>query len=216
MGVGPEHGDPVDLAGEHVGGGARAGDVGGARDREAAVRALGAAQAEVRDRVALGRLDHARGLRGDERLEVHEVKKRGLDELAVDDGAHDADHRLAGEDDLSLGHRVDGEVEPVPAEILEEAGLEHGAAARGRERGKVVHVLVVEHEVLDELGDLPRAAGDAETAAEGVLAEERVEAGLRADKARLPEPLGHGQLIEVGVQADVGRLGAVGERHGVS
>ena len=154
--------------------------------------------------MALGGLDHAGGLCGDERLEVHEVQKGRLDELAIDDRAHDADHRLSGKHDLALRRGVDGEIELVPAQELKERRFEHGAAAGRREGRQVVDILVGKDEILDELSDLASSAGNSVAPAKGILSEKRVEAGLGTKEPGLPETLSHGQLIQVGVEADVG------------
>ncbi len=206
-------GDAVDFAGKHVRGRRGTANVRSTRDRQAAVGALGAAQAKVRDRVALGRLHHAGGLGGNQRLEVHKVEKGRLDQLAVDDRAHNANHGLAREDNLALGHGVDREVQAVPAQELKEAGLEHGAAAGGLKRGQVLDVGILVDKVLDKVGNLTRAARDAVAPAKRVFAEEGVEAGLGLGQAALPKALGHRELVEIGVKTNVGWFGAVGQRH---
>ena len=212
--MGTKDGDAVNLAREQVGGGARAGNVGGAGNGEAAVGSLGAPQAKVRHGMPLGRAHHARGLCRHEGLEVHKVEQGRLDELAVDERTLDAHHGLTREDHVALGHGVNREVQVVVAQVLEECRLEHRAAAGCGDAGEILYVLVVEDEVLDEVGNLAHAAGDGIAAAEGILAEEGVERCLRVHKARLPETLGHRELVEIGVKRDVGWLGAVRERHG--
>ena len=206
-----EHGDAVELAREDVRRGGAACDVGGAGHGETAVRTLCATQAEVGDRTSLGGADDAGGLGGDERLEVDEVQQRGLEELAVDDGTLDADHGLAREGDVALGDCPHVDMHAEVAQVIEESLLEHGAAAGCLEGGEVRDVLVVEAEVLDELGHLADAACNREAAPEGVVAEEGVEVGLRIHHAGLPEALGHGELIEVGVQRDVGGFCLIGQ-----
>ncbi len=108
--------------------------------------------------MALGRLDHAGGLCGYERLEVHKIQKGSLDELAIYDRAHNANHRLSGKHDLALRHGIDGEVELVSAQVLKERRLEHGATAGRREGRQVVDIPVRKDEILDELRDLPGSA----------------------------------------------------------
>ena len=70
VGVGPAHGNPVELAGQHVGGGRAAADVGRPAGRHSAVDALGAAKPELQHRLAPGRHDHAGRLGRHERLEI--------------------------------------------------------------------------------------------------------------------------------------------------
>ena len=207
-------GDAIDLARKQVGGRACAGDVGRAGNGEAAIGTLGTPQAKVRHGVSLCRTHHARDLGCHEGLEVHEVEQGRLDELTVDERALDANHGLAREDHVTLGNGVDREVKVVVAEVLKEGRLEHGAAAGSRDAGQVVNVLVVKDEVLHQLGNLPHTAGNRVAAAKGVLAEEGIKRRLRVHKARLPKPLGHRELVEVGVERDIGWLGAVRERHG--
>ncbi len=74
MGVGAADRDAVDLAGEHVGAGGAAADVGRAGPAEASVGSMGAAQAEFHNRFAFGREKNARRLGGDEGLVIHEIE----------------------------------------------------------------------------------------------------------------------------------------------
>ena len=205
--------DAVDLAGEAVGGGAAAAHVGGARHGEAAVRALGAAQAKVGDGVALGRLDHARGLGGHERLKVHEVEQGRLEQLAGHHRALHAHDRLAREHHVALARGPHVHVHGEVREPLEELGLEHGAAAGGLDAPEVGDVLVGVAEALHEVGDLAGAAGHGVAAGEWVVTEEDGEAGTGVAHARLPVALGHRELVEVGVERHVGGLRDVCERH---
>ena len=94
---------PNSLSGQHVQVDVAAADVGGPRGRDAAVDALGPPQAELDHLVALGGQADARGLGGDERLEVDEVQERRLEQLALEQRPLHADQRLVGEDDRAFG-----------------------------------------------------------------------------------------------------------------
>ncbi len=98
-------------------------------------------------------------------------------------------------------------------EIVDEALLEHLAAARRRKRSEIGKRIIVEHEVLDEVCNLAHAAGNGVAASERILAEEDIEACLGIGKSRLPESLSHRELIEIGVERDVSRLRPIGQRH---
>ena len=77
--------------------------------------------------MTLGRADHPGGLCRDERLEVHEIEKRGLEQLALDDRALDPHHRLTGEHEVALGNRPDVHMQLEITEIFEESLLEEGS-----------------------------------------------------------------------------------------
>ena len=95
------------LAGQHVGGADAAADHGGAGTVDTGVRTLGTAQAELHDAVALGCVNDAGRLGGDQALVVDDVQDGGLHQLRLHDGRDDLDQRLPGEDDGSFGNGVD-------------------------------------------------------------------------------------------------------------
>ena len=148
----------------------------------------------------MGRQAHASGLGGNKRFEVHAVQKRRLDELAIHDGAHHAHDRLMRKHHGALGHGVDVHAQRERAQVLQKRRLEQLPPARRIKASQVLHVLGAEREPVDELGKLVHAAGDGIAAAEGIVAEIRMEAGLRGALPRLPIPLCHGQLIQIGEQ----------------
>ena len=186
MGVGAEDRDAVATTRQHVGRGSATRDVAGARHGEAAIGALGTAQAELGDGTALCRLDHAGGLGGDQRLKVDGVEQRGLEQLALKGGARHAHHGFSRKDQLALGHRIDVDVHAEPAQELEEIRVEHLAAAGCGQGGQVVDVLVRETQVLDQFRQLRGAAHDGERVAKGAIAVERGEAALLLELAVLP------------------------------
>ena len=192
------HRDSEHPAGENVGGGAAAADVGGPARGEGAVDALGAAQAELHHRIALGRDTDAGRLGRDQGLEVDDVEQRRLDELGGDDRSAHAHQGRRGKHDPSLVHRVDVALELEVAQVVEEALVEEKAPVRSGEGSQVVEVFLHEVEVLQELLGPGQAAGHGEAAAEGVVAEVEMEDRLLAVRARLPVRVGHGQLIQVG------------------
>ena len=102
------HGDAEHLAGQHVGGGVGAADVGGAGSAEPPVGTLGAAQAELHQVVVAAGQADARGLGGYEGLVVEGVEDRGLEQLGLDQRALHLQDGLVREDHGALGHRVDG------------------------------------------------------------------------------------------------------------
>ena len=138
--VGAAHREPQQPSGERVRGRVAASDEGRARRRQPAVDALRAAQAEVEHLVAARGERHARGLRRDERLEVHEVEERGLHELGLQQRSAHAHERLVREDHGALGHGVHVAAQPDPAELVEEARVEERPGVVARERREVGEV----------------------------------------------------------------------------
>ncbi len=94
--------------------------------------------------------------------------------------------------------------------------LEHRAATRRLNARQVGDGLLVKAEVLNQLSNLPHTAGDGIATVERRVAEEHVEASLHINEARLPESLGHGELVQVGVERDVGGLGLIGQCHAIT
>ena len=193
------HGDVEQLARQHVRRGSAPAHDGRTAGPQTAARALRAPQAELRHG-SLRRQAHARSLRGDQRLEVHAVQKRRLDELAIHDGAGHAHQRLVREHDGALEHRVDVHTQLEGTQVVEELRLEQLAAAGRVERAQVGHVLVRERELVHEVGQLRHAARDGVAALERVVAKVHVEAGLRVALAGLPIALRHGELVQVSQQ----------------
>ena len=113
-------GDVEQTPREDVRRGSAPADDGRTRRPHAAGRSLGAAQAELGDR-CLGRLADARRLRGDERLEVHAVQKRGFEHLAFHRGTNDAHDRLVREHDAALYGRIDIDGKMEVRKVIEEA-----------------------------------------------------------------------------------------------
>ena len=214
MGVRAKDRNTVTAAGKHVGGRRAARNVARARHGHAAVGALSAAQTKLRHGAPLRRLHHARGLGRHERLEVNGVEERCLDELALERGAHNADHGLTRKDELALRNRVDIKMSAEGAQVFEEGRLEEGAARGRLERGKVVDVLLGKAQVLDQIGQIRGAAHDGEDATKGVVAVKRREAVLLGELAALPQALGHGELVQIGQKRDVGGVSGVRECHG--
>ena len=183
--------------GKDVRGARAAGHVARAGHGHAAIGSLSSAQAELRYRASLRRLDHARSLCCHERLEANRVKKRRLEHLALERRAAHAHHGLAREHELALGHGVDIHMHTEVAQVVEEAGLEQRTARRRFERPKVGDVLVGEAKVLHQIGQVGGAAHHRVRAPKGMVAVECGEAILLVHLAALPEPLGHGELVEV-------------------
>jgi hypothetical protein len=78
----------------------------GARGVQRGLGAMRAPHAEVDEPLARRRQHHARRLRRDQRLEVHDVEQPALDELCLRQRRRHAQDRLAGEERLAFGHRL--------------------------------------------------------------------------------------------------------------
>ena len=151
MSVRTGDGNTIATTREHVGSRSAPRHITRTCDRHSAVRALGAAQAELRDGPALSRLDHTGGLGRHEGLKPDDVKQGGLKQLAIEHGAAHAHHGLAREHELALGDGVDIHLRTKAVQELEEAGFKQGTATRSLKLGQIRDVLIREPEVLDEL-----------------------------------------------------------------
>ena len=209
-------GNTVAAPGKHVGRRGAAGNVARARDGQAAIGTLGAAQAKLGHGVAVRRQHHARRLGGDKCLEADDVEQRGLEQLALQRGAGDAHHGLARIDELALGDGVNVHVCTKIAQVVEESRLEHRAAGRGLERGEVVDILGRKAKVLDQLGQLGGAAHDGVRAAKRMVAVKRRKTTLLIGLTALPQALGHSEFVQVGEHCDVGRMRDIGQSHGAT
>ncbi len=96
MRVGAAHGNPEELAGEHVAGRRAATDKGGPRGGEGAVDPLCPPQAELKDRVGVGRFADPSRLGGDQGLEVDQVEQRRFQQLRFEDRSGNPQERLMG------------------------------------------------------------------------------------------------------------------------
>ena len=209
-------GNTVAAAGEHIGRRGAAGNVARARDGQAAIGTLSAAQAKLGNGTAVRRQHHARRLGGDKRLEPNDVEQRRFEQLALQRGTGDANHGLARKDELALGHGVDVYMRTKIAQVVEESRLEHRAAGRGLERGEVVDVLGRKAQILDQLGQLGGAAHDGIRAAEGMVAVKRRKATLLIGLAALPQALGHSEFVQISEHCNVGGMRDVGQSHGAT
>ena len=209
-------GDAVTAPGKHVRRGRTAGNVARARDGQAAIGALGTAQAKLRHGTAVRRQHHARRLGGDKCLEADDVQQRRLEQLALQRGAGDAHHGLARKHELALGHGVNVHVRTEVAQVVEECRLKHRAAGRSLERGEVVDVLGRKAQVLDKLGQLGGAAHDGIRAAKGMVTVKRRKTTLLIGLAALPQALGHSEFVQIGEHCDVGGMRDVGQSHGAT
>ena len=209
-------GNTVAATGEHIGRRGTAGNVARARNSQAAIGALGAAQAKLGNGTAVRRQHHTRRLGGDKCLEADDVEQRRLEQLALQRRAGDAHHGLARKDELALGDGVDVHMRTKIAQVVEESRLKHRAAGRGLERGEVVDVLRRKAQVLDQLGQLGGTAHDGVGATKGMVAVKRGKTTLLIGLAALPQALGHSELVQIGEHCDVGGMRDVGQSHGAT
>ena len=129
--------------------------------------------------------------RRDQRLEVHDIDERRLDELRFEQGRGHLEHRLVGKEHRPLAHRADLTREAHPAEPLEEGRAEEPHLLQEAE------LVVAEPELLQEREPVLDPRGDQIAPARRQVAAEELE-GRRT----LVDPLGdialaHRQLVEV-------------------
>ena len=114
----------------------------------ASIRSLGPAQSEFHNAVALGRIDDALCLGGNEALVIDDVKQCCLNELGLHDGSNNLDKRFPGENHGSLRNGVDIACKAEFVEIAQEVLLKHIQASQ------VFNVAVIKMQVLNVLNDL--------------------------------------------------------------
>ena len=122
IGVGHRPGDrdPEPLPCEDVTGRVEAGEVARPSGLQPGLAPVRPPEAELDQPSPLRSLDAPRGLRGDQRLDVHAVDDERLDELSLDERRGHLEHRLGREEDRPLGHRAYVSAEPEPPQPLQE------------------------------------------------------------------------------------------------
>ena len=123
------------------------------------------------------------------------VHDDGFDHLGSDDRARDLEDRLVGEEQTALGHGADAASETEFAEEFQKVRGEDARAAQ------VVDAVVVKSQRFQAIQSVVYAGGDQVAPVGGVLAHVQAERGLARD-ALGEIRLGHGQLVEVGEQAN--------------
>ncbi len=159
---------------------------------------MGAAEAELQNRIALGRLANPGRLRRDEGLEVDDIEERGFEELALNDGAADADERLVRKDNGAFGHRIHIAGKFQVAQIVEEGLLEKGLAIVPSQRLEIGDFVAIDLKIAKVVNGICQAAGNAVAALKWILTEKEMKDGLALLNAILPIAVGHRELIEVG------------------
>ena len=197
VGMGAHYRDIKQLAAEHVGGAGAAADDGRSCAVGSGIRSLGAAQAELHNRCALGRMDDAGGLCRDQTLVVDDAQDRGLHELCLHDGRHDFDEGLPREDQRPFRNAVHIPVELEVREVVQKVLIEDLQAPQ------VLDVLRGEVQLVQVFHQLLHAAHDGVAAPEGVVAEKRVKDDGLVLILVLEIALHHGQLIEIREQSQV-------------
>ena len=197
VGVRARHGEVEHLAREHVRSRRAAAHDARARRPQAAARALGTAQAELGHGRTLRRKAHARGLGRNERLEVHAVEKRRLEQLALHNRALDAHEGLIREHDLPLGHGIDIDRQLEVAQPFQEIDSEQRAAARSGNLREIVDVLAREGVGVHHVRKLRHAACDGIAPFERGVTEIHMEACLGVLMPGIAIALSHRDLVQV-------------------
>ncbi len=124
MGVGSFDGNSKVHAGEDVGGCRTSAKVGGAAGAHSSVRSLGSPKAELENGIPVGGITKARGIGGDESLEIDDVEQGGFDQLALNERSTDTDDGLVGEGEFSFRECIDLELPIQVSEVIEIAFTE--------------------------------------------------------------------------------------------
>ena len=213
VGVRAADGDAEDLAGQDVRGGVAAADVGRPAGREGAVDALGPPQAEFQHRLAAGRQHQPRGLGGDQRLEVDDVQKRGLQQLGLQQRPADPHQRLLGKDHRPFRHGIDVAGRLERAEEVEKGRLEQRPAVVSAERRQVRHVRDAKARILKVLDRRGQPCGDRVAAVKRAMPKGQMKDRFPVRRAGLPVAIGHRQLVQVGQQGQRGTVDRVETLH---
>ena len=172
-----------------------AGDEGGACRQHRRLDPVRASAAELDDRAAVGRRDHAGRLAGDRCLERHEREQRRLDQLRLAGRRGHTQDRLVVEDDLAFLHGPQVAGEAKRGEVLLEEGGRHIRQVRQASQPRD---LVVSEAQRGEIFDrLLEAGGHQVLAGLRQLADEQLERTERGLAGRVV-PGHHRDLIEVG------------------
>ena len=196
-------GDTVALGRQNVRCRAAAAHIGRPRRREGPVGALGPPETELRHRTPLCRKAHAGSLGRHERLKVHQVQQRGLDELAVDDRARHPHHGLARKRQVSFAQGIYRDTGPPLGQPVKEVGRKQRTAPWGFEAPQVGDVLGTVTEPLDQRGELAGSTHHGKPTPTGVLSKKGGEARLHVREAAAPIALGHRDFVEVGQKTKV-------------
>lgn len=108
------------LTGQHIRGRVETADISGTGAPDCGIRFLCAACSELQQRVVRGHLLDPRRLGSDQRLIVHEVKDRSLDQLRLHNCAFDPDQRLIREYQGPFLHGMETALEMELQQLLQE------------------------------------------------------------------------------------------------
>ena len=196
VGVGSQNRNVKHLSGQYIRCADASADHGSPGSVQSGVRSLSPAKAKFHDSVALGSVDHAGRLGGDQALMVDDVQDGCLHQLGLHDGGDDFDQGLLRKDHASLGDGVDISAEMEAAQILKKIFAENTQASQ------IIYIVIRKIQVLDIIDDLFQSCHDRVPALVGVVAEKHVEYDVLIILG-LEVSLHHGQFIQVGKQRKV-------------
>ena len=204
MGVRAQHGDAEQAAGEDVGRGAAAAQVGCPAGRQGPVDSLGAAEAEFQHRLAVCRQINAGRLGGHERLEVDDVQSAVSSSWAWTSGPVTRKSGSWGKTIVPSGMACTSHSRRISARYSRNGRLEERLLVVSSQGGQIGQVFGVESQSLQKLDGRGQAGGNRETAAEGIASEEEVKHRFLLAAARLPVGVAHRELVEVREQPQGG------------
>ena len=210
MGHGACRGHAVELVGHGACSACAAADIGCSGAGYGPGDTLGPAGAKLQHSAPLGRTADPVGLGGDETLVVELQQQIGLQQLGLDGGSTDGNHRLPGEDRRPFrdGPDVPGEAE-VP-QILQKRRLKKAAPLQ------ITDILLGEVELLHVVHDLLQPCRDGIAALVRDAAVENVKIGNAVFHAVGQIAVAHGQLIEVAQHGKIDAGTALHKDHSLS
>ncbi|GIW40079.1 MAG: hypothetical protein KatS3mg076_0656 [Candidatus Binatia bacterium] len=198
MGHRPEDGDAPPLAGEHVAGSGRSGEIARPSRFHPGVRAVCPPGREVHDAAPSGRVDAAGRFGGQKCAEVELVDHESFDDLALDQGCRDLENGFVDEEHRAFGHR-----ENVPLEAHGGEKAEEVPRKKAR-RPEVGELFPGEPEGLEVFEHFFEPRRDEIASVRWIGPHEEAEGGGLVHAA-LEIHRGHGELVEVGEKGGSGR-----------
>ena len=145
---------PIVLPGSHVAGSGKTGEVTGAGDLHSGIDAVSPSKRKIHDRSPARRMNAASRFGGDQRLKVDLIDDKSLDDLGLDDGSGDFDHRLVLEKQASLGDGPHVAREFESLKKIKKIVRKHPTGAEVVDAGRI------DLELLKKLQNILQARGD--------------------------------------------------------
>ncbi len=193
------HRDAELLAGGDIRSALASADDRSARGQNPCFHSVATARAKFNYRAPRGSPDDAGGLAGNQGLKIDRRQQKGFHDLRFDGGPGHAQDGLAGEKYRALGHRPGLARKPEAREIVKKVA---GHGAEDRKLSQILDILIRKIHVLQKVQGLIEARSHQIIPARRHVAHEE----FKREPVLVPGRVvarGHGQFIQVGLQAGV-------------